>query len=46
MNSAYVKPKILAKIISSNELLKREYVDLRVKRQLENEQVVTNFDTE
>ena len=34
------------KIISSNELLKREYVDLRVKRQLENEQVVTNFDTE
>ena len=24
----------------------REYVDLRAKRQLENEQVVTNFDTE
>lgn len=32
------------KIISSTELLKREYVDLRAKRQLENEQVITNFD--
>ena len=34
------------KIISSNELLKREYVDLRTKRQLENEQVITNLNSE
>lgn len=34
------------KIISSTELLKHEYVDLQAKRQLENEQVETNFDTE
>ncbi|MCT3207788.1 hypothetical protein EFO75_03570 [Limosilactobacillus reuteri] len=34
------------KIISSNELLKREYADLRAKRQLENEQVITNLNSE
>ena len=34
------------KFISSNELLKREYADLRAKRQLENEQVITNLNSE